>query len=66
MKKVLNKAGVAVAISAVLYGAPVHAQSQSDNADAENMERIVTLGSRVNGRTATESASRLILFQVIS
>jgi len=31
--------------------------AQQADANAESMERIVTLGSRVNGRTATESAS---------
>lgn len=58
MKTTTKKAVIALAVSTALYG-PVVAAQQADDAQAEqqDMERIVTLGSRVNGRTATESAS---------
>lgn len=48
---------IALAVSAVCGASPVLAQQQQAEEVPENIERIVTLGSRVNGRTATESAS---------
>lgn len=58
MKTITKRAVLAAAISTALYGPAVLAQAEQDtNAEQQDMERIVTLGSRVNGRTATESAS---------
>jgi len=58
MKKILTKTTLALAVSSVLYGPSIWAQQTDEaTADTNNIERIVTLGSRVNGRTATESTS---------
>ncbi|MEC9319499.1 MAG: TonB-dependent receptor plug domain-containing protein, partial [Pseudomonadota bacterium] len=56
-EKTIKLSVIALAVSAVCSASPVLAQQQQAEEAPENIERIVTLGSRVNGRTATESAS---------
>ena len=56
-EKTIKLSVIALAVSAVCSASPVLAQQQQAEEVPENIERIVTLGSRVNGRTATESAS---------
>ncbi len=55
--KIIKLSVVALAVSAVCSASPALAQQQQAEEAVEDIERIVTLGSRVNGRTATESAS---------
>lgn len=57
MRKIIKHTSIALAVSTALYGPVAMSQQAESAADSEDMERIVTLGSRVNGRTATESAS---------